>query len=198
MSRVVRTAEGAAYFGVPIGTIISSSEELGLKRKAKRLGLRPPLEAQTTETGEVKIDPKDSMLEGPLTVHVGGRSYNLPEGSKVMKSSTNSTLVYVQVPGGGIHLLTPRGEIEIPENQLQAIRERFVEATADDDSSTSNEVLLDLDGEEQFVRTEDGDWEHVALGLVISVSDMKKAIEEGELKAQASDDKKKKPAADSK
>lgn len=183
MARRVTTPEGAAYFGKPIGSIIGLAEEENLVRRTRRLGLRPPAEVTQTAARPEIIKDEDSTLEGPLGVTVGGKSFNLPEGSILKKSPTNSALMYVMLPGGAIHLLTPRGEVEIPESQIQAIRDDFEEAQKDADSSNSQEVLIDLNGEEQYYRRPDGEWEHAELGVVITPEDMKKVVEEGELKA---------------
>lgn len=195
MSRIVRTAAGAAWFGVPIGTFISTDEEVRLQKRARSVGLAPPPEFAATpreEDGEIV----ETTLEGPVSIVVGGKTFNVPEGTKVMKSPTNSSLMYIMVPGGGIHLLTPRGEAVIPENLMDSIRAKFEEAQEDADTSTSNEVLIDLDGKKQFVRRSDGEWEHIELGIVVSSSDMKKVIKEGELEEEDSEESESK--ADSK
>lgn len=124
--RHVATPEGAAFYGLPIGSPITD-HEIHLKiHKAALIGLKPPahgvsgppVKAPSTPVAP-QVKPKKSSLTGPQHFKVGGQDFAAPTGSKLFGPVDGAGFRYVFTPEGKIHAFTSQGEVSVPED-LQA------------------------------------------------------------------------------
>lgn len=142
--RRVATEGGARYYGVPIGTPITSDMEDD--SRARNRGRRAPVgaavgtdqkRAGSVQTGSSSENPgavsstpsapisskgfKEPSISGPVPVLVGKAKFGAPEGSSVYKSEKHSGRVYVVTPDGLTHVITSAGELNLTPAESSAL-----------------------------------------------------------------------------
>lgn len=148
-TRYVRTAEGAQFYGLPIGAPIRPDIITKRNRQAATIGIRPPQGAIEDSRGraisvpdaqpEVKV--ADPTLSGPLKFKVGDREFTAPEGSRLFGRRGNDGMRYV-MSDGAIHGFNHDGQADVPEALQKTLAERFDALDESDDRYEE----LDFDG----------------------------------------------------
>jgi len=205
--RFVRTVEGAEFYGLPVGSIITPDVEETKQKSAAKLGITPPKNAisgapsaSTAKAVEASIKTSKSALTGNKKFSVGNSKYSAPAGSKLIKSKNKETaaFLYVLTPEGEVHAFTAGGEVSIPTGLKNVLKVKFsgnlekdekyeeidFEATASPYSMPSLPVgstLTDPDGEPQFTKVSEKSWRHVQLNVEVDEKDLQGFYDSGEL-----------------
>jgi hypothetical protein len=141
LARVVQTAEGSRYYGLPIGAIISTDKKNKVDAEKAARGIKPPTGA-LAETdrppgapiGKVKtpakkkplkLKVKKTELKGNKHFSVGKSKYTAPNGSRVVRPRNQPDLAYIVTPEGEVHVFNAAGEVEIPKEMMDQFKERF-------------------------------------------------------------------------
>jgi hypothetical protein len=139
--RRVATPEGAQFFGLPVGAIITKDVEDSKVTAAAKLGIKPPsgaltggTKATSTQGAEKPLTAKKPALEGPLKFSVGKAKYGAPAGSKLIGSKGfASKLTYVLTQKGKVHAFNPEGEVPVDSSLGQVLAVRFSGDLSNDD-----------------------------------------------------------------
>ena len=217
--RKVATAEGAQFYGLPIGSIITPDVESAKSVAAASLGIQPPKGALTggkSSSSAPSIAPvakapkvsKAPSLSGPSQFHVGKSEYSAPAGSKLVQAKGNSSFLYVQTPDGKLHAFTEQGQVTIPPALGQVMATKFSGDLSNDDKyeevpfdgeGATHDIsqlsigtkLQDRNGTPQFTKTSEDEWTHDQIpGAVVTDKDLTALFEKGQLVAKETQENK--------
>jgi hypothetical protein len=140
-TRIVKTQEGAKFYGLPIGATITTDKYNSVNAKNAARGIKPPPNAVAdtdrpvgAPIGKVskpaakkplKLKVKKTELKGNKHFSVGKSKYTAPNGSRVVRPRNQPELAYIVTPQGEIHVFNAAGEVEIPKEMLDQFKERF-------------------------------------------------------------------------
>lgn len=226
--RRVRTPEGAQFYGLPIGAPITADVIAAKQAEASAAGKTPPkgalssgkngggapgtiaaqkaAEKQAPKAApKLNIKVKKPTLSGNKHFSVGKSKYTAPNGSKLIRPSSQPGMAYIVTPEGGVHAFNEAGEIEIPATLKAVFQNKFsadfegdenysieeFEATSGASDMKSLKVgalLLDKNGTPQFKKLAADSWEHTELGVKLKDDDLQTMYDDGELVPDTSDE----------
>jgi predicted ABC-type ATPase len=154
MARRVRTAKGAEYYGLPVGSIITA--DLMAKAREKNGGkpapkgatgtarvatkeptvrtppgyVRPLPEAEPVKPAKEPKPPRvkpEGSLRGPEQFKLGSKTYSVPEGSRVYQPKDASDIAYVVPPDGTLHFFTKGGEVQLTPEMQTALKVKMAD-----------------------------------------------------------------------
>lgn len=115
--RRVRTAEGAAYYGLPIGSLIKPS---AAKKIFKAKAWNDPAPVSTGVAFNEYLgqpgaegDEGPEALSGPQAFAVGDEYYSAPKGSRLFSVEGGPEIKYVLTPDGHVTPFTPDAQINL-------------------------------------------------------------------------------------
>lgn len=145
--RRVQSPEGAKFYGLPIGSVITADVIKAKRAEAKSKGQSAPKGALSggasvaDMAGDANVSaPKSSALKdvastgvqykpasisGPNGFTLGEVTYSAPAGSKLIKPKGDSPFAYVLTPNNEVHAFTKDGEAEIPEFLVPVLTDKF-------------------------------------------------------------------------
>lgn len=222
--RRVRTPEGSQFYNLPIGAPITADVIAAKEAEAAAKGLTPPTGALSSGSSKgqhmagtiagkadsekkaqkppakpnLKIKIKQSSLKGNKHFSVGKAKYVAPNGSKLIRPTSQPGMAYVATPDGEVHAFNEAGEIEIPKTLKTVFENKFNSDFEGDENYAVKEfeassasfdmsvlqpgaVLNDKRGTPQFKKLADDSWEHVDLGVKLKDADLQSLYYEGEL-----------------
>lgn len=220
--RRVQTPEGAKKYGQPIGTIITPDMIKALKKKEAK-AKKPSSETLGTkfdpQTGKMKsgakakkLSPsenygtvdgttlKESSLHGPNQFKVGSATFNAPAGSKLIRPKNQQYMAYVLTADGTVHAFNGSGEVPIPDNLENILKNKFASLGKGDnlytveafDSKKSLSLAdqkpgatLSSDGQVAFTKTNETDWENTLLGVTLTDDDLQSAFDSGKFELKS-------------
>jgi len=160
--RRVQTAEGARFYGQPIGTLITPDMIKKARSAAKAKGITPPKgglspkkapqvsvgAGKASPAGNFNADPsagapvgadtsgkfqvKPSSIKGPQGFKVGATQYSAPSGSKLIRPKNQEEFAYVVTPDGSVHAFTAAGELDVPDYLEPVLTKKFKDLKGDD------------------------------------------------------------------
>ncbi len=208
--RRVATPEGAQFYGLPVGTVISADVIEKKDAGAAAIGIAPPKNglASVTEGTKKKnlavvstpaVIP--STLKGPIRFNVGGKEFTAPKGAKLYRFKGNKDSMYVHVDGQ-IHSFSPEGEVELEggvralfeaafDSYGNAIDARFTLEEPDGEDEVPTQLselpvgskLKNADGEVLFEKIGPKKWNHVDLDAEMDEKNLQPLVDSGELVA---------------
>lgn len=214
--RRVRTPEGAAYYGLPIGSLIKpSAAKKVIKQKSQSWdGSDSPVSTAVAINEYLGIpgaagDEGPEALNGPLMFEVQGEGYSAPKGSRLF-SNADGSVKYVVTPDAHVVPFTPDAQITLApalgkalHAQLTAIdgppakysEEQFTksglapqpsEATTAADAPLGTTVVS-RNGDYSLTKTESG-WEYPALGIEVDDETVQALMDKGDLSTPATEE----------
>lgn len=144
--RYVRTAEGARFYDLPVGSPIVAADAEAVNRRARAVGVQTPRPGALSSAKEgnnpaassvAPVAPRDDLytakepsLEGPNQFEIEGRTFGSPEGSRIFRPKGSPHIRYVLTPDGGLYAFTPAGQVEIPERFKDDLRRNLEDETS--------------------------------------------------------------------
>lgn len=210
--RRVQTAEGAKFYGLPIGSIITADVERAKKAEAKAQGKTAPKGGVGPNVGTLGTSsqpapsPSDSpdvvspTISGPNTFDVGQSQFSAPTGSRVFRSKKDDGVVYVLTPDNAVHVFNESGEVPVPEYMESLLSEKFSKLKGEDPlyveetfgsrttQSLADEApgaVLSKNGSPAFVKQGDGTWLNSDLGASLSDDDLQTPFADGLFELQS-------------
>lgn len=158
----------------------------------------PSAPAAPGEAPKLKLKIKPSTLSGPQKFKVGKSDYSAPNGSKLIRPIGQPGLAYIRTPKGEVHAFNEAGEIEIPatlktiyetkfagdlKGDTKYAEEQFPQTSSSHsiESLSAGAILTDQQGTPQFKKLDNGDWEHLDLGVKLDEKDIKPSFDSGDL-----------------
>ena len=203
--RRVRTAEGAAYYGLPIGSLIKPGAAKAIVKKDSWNSKTPvsPTVALNEYLGKVGEDGDvgPAPLKGPALFEVDGESYSAPKGSRLF-SNADGSVKYVITPDGHVTPFTKDAQVALapalgkslhaqltkPGGNEKYKEEQFgksglVQPKSGDTSATDAPVgttVVSRNGDFSLTKTETG-WEYPAFGIEVDNETVQGLMDKGDL-----------------
>jgi hypothetical protein len=133
-TRYVKTAEGAAFYGQPIGSPITPDIIKKKNREAASIGITPPKGAvedaagkpvKSAEVARPAVKVSAPQATGPSAFKIGNSEFGVAEGSRIFQPKSNPGIRYIMEPDGTIRAFNRDGEAEVPETLAGSLRDRF-------------------------------------------------------------------------
>lgn len=171
------------------------------KAAAKAMDAAAPAPAPEAPA-PAKVKVSKSSISGNQHFSVGDAKYSAPDGSKLILPNDGSEMAFVLTPDAQIHAFSPAGEMSVPPELGKTLATKFsgdltgnphytdtpFEGTSSSYSISNlstGAILTDSRGTPHFRKLEDGNWQHVDLGSIVTEKDLQPLYDNGELIPQA-------------
>lgn len=152
--RRVRTPQGAQYYGVPVGGVITADIRARKEAENAAKGIAKPKGALAKATNRgagaaalqsaasmpaapktptaPKLKLVKSKLSGPHKWSIGAGNFSAPQGSTLYRAKDVEGINYVKTPEGKVHAFTQAGEVSLDPTLEQVLASKFEEDLKDD------------------------------------------------------------------